>query len=317
MKEKKNNNKNRRKTNIFIVFLICSALIWLISKLSETYTQRTSFDLSFVNAPDSLLITGTSKQAIDVRLRASGFKFLSFKFGRRDLKIDLSQIKNDRNSFFVHLEEYQRQIENQLPGSMSLIEIDRDTLFVYFEQLFSKQVKIIPDLTINLAQNHLLEGPLVVDPPFVTIKGPKSEIQNIEEVHTAGRTISDISENFTSSLALLPTEEYDNITYSSNTVEVSGKVFRFSEQLIDIPVKVINLPEGVEIKTFPNEVSVLCKAKIDRLKNIRPGEFELIADFNSARPDVKILEVQLVTKPQDVYDAQVMDNELEFILIRR
>ncbi|MGI9547958.1 MAG: hypothetical protein ACR2MM_12005 [Flavobacteriaceae bacterium] len=317
MKEEANKIKFKRKTNIFIVFLICSSLIWLISKLSETYTQRSSFGLSYVNAPDSLLLTGASKQSVDVRLRASGFKFLSFNFGKEELSIDLSQVRKRRNSYFITREAYQKQIENQLPGNISLMEIDQDTLFVHFEKLYSKEVSIVPDLNLNFAQNHQLEGELIIDPPNVVIKGPQKEIENIEEILTVNHSMSGISKNFSSSIALVKLPGLENTTYSNNEVKISGSVFRFSEQLIDVPVKVINLPQGVEIKTFPNVVSILCKAQLERLKSLRPAEFELVADFNSAKPDVKILEVQLVNQPKDVYDVQLIENEVEFILIRQ
>ncbi len=38
--------------------------------------------------------------------------------------------------------------------------------------------------------------------------------------------------------------------------------------MILVPIKVINLPEGFEIRTFPDAVSVLCRGKLDDLKNL-------------------------------------------------
>ena len=160
MKEKKINNNNKRKLNIFVIFLICSALIWLISKLSENYAQRTSFNLAYVNIPDSLLLTGSSKQQIDTRLQALGFKFLGFNFGKKDIEIDLAQIRNNGNSYFINKEEYQKQIEDQLPDNMALLSVDQDTLFVYFKKLFTKEVEVVANINLELAQNHMLEGKL-------------------------------------------------------------------------------------------------------------------------------------------------------------
>ncbi len=317
MKAKKKKTNNRRKTNIFIVFLICSALIWLISKLSESYTQRVSFELSFVNSPDSLLLTGTSKESVDVRLSASGFGFLGFNFGRNNLNIDLSKVRNAGSSYYVSRDAYEKQIESQIPGSMSLLEVDQDTLFVYFEQLHSKKVPIVPDLNVELAQNHILEDSLLISPDFVTIKGPKTEIDGVDQIHTLPQTIQNVSEDFSVQLDLAMIQGLEYTSFEVNSVKISGKVFRFSEQVIEIPVRVINLPAGMEIKTFPHAVSVLCKARIERLKNLRPAEFDLVADFNSARADQKLLEPQLLHRPEGVYDAQLMDKEVEFILIRR
>ena len=317
MKEKKINNNNKRKLNIFVIFLVCSALIWLISKLSENYAQRSSFNLAYVNIPDSLLLTGSSKQQIDTRLQASGFKFLGFNFGKKDIEIDLAQVRNNGNSFFINKEEYQKQIEEQLPDNMTLLSVDQDTLYIYFKKLFTKEVEVVADINLELAQNHMLEGKLRVNPPFVTVKGPKSEVEVVDRVYTVNTSLTGVSESFNSSLKLARSPEMVNTSYSIDRVEVSGDVFRFSEQLIEIPVRVENLPEGTEIKTFPNTISVLCKAKIDRLKSLRPQEFELVADFNDISPGKSKLDVLLKSKPKDVYDAQLKQNEVEFILIRR
>jgi YbbR domain-containing protein len=317
VKAKKKNTNNRRKTNIFIVFLICSALIWLISKLSETYTQRVSFELSFVNSPDSLLLRGTSKKTVDVRLSASGFGFLSFNFGRNALDIDLSKVRKVQGSYYVSRDTYEKQIETQLPGSMSLLGVDQDTLFVYFDKQHFKEVPIVPKLIIELAQNHMLEDSLLLSPRFVTVKGPKEEIDSIERIHTITQTLSNVSQDFSLKVDLAKHQGLNNTRFEVNAVEISGKVFRFSEQVIEVPVQVINLPDGVEIKTFPHAISVLCKARIERLKSLRPAEFDLVADFNSARADNKLLELQLRHWPEGVYDAQLMEKEVEFILIRR
>ncbi len=314
---KKKNTNNRRKTNIFIVFLICSALIWLISKLSETYNQRVSFDLSFVNSPDSLLLTGTSKESVDVRLSASGFGFLGFNFGRNALTIDLSKVRKAHGSYYVSRQAYEKQIEAQLPGGMALLGVDQDTLFVYFDRLHAKEVPIVPKLMVELAQNHLLEDSLFLSPSFVTIKGPKTEIDSVEQIYTISQTLPNVSQDFSIKLDLEKHQGLVNTNFEVNSVEISGKVFRFSEQVIKIPVRVINLPTGVEIKTFPNAVSILCKARMERLKSMRPAEFDLVADFNSARADNKLLELQLRHRPEGLYDAQMMDKEVEFILIRR
>ena len=317
MDKESNNSHNRRRTNIFLIFLACSALIWLISKLSETYTERTSFAIDYVNAPDSLLFVKASKEKVNVQLSANGFQFFYFNIGKKNVRIDLSQVKSQGTAYFVGKENYRSQIENQLPGNMSLLQVDEDTLYVRFEKLFAKTVKIIPDITLQLAPNHMLEGELMLEPSTVEIKGPKNEVHQINEIRTVGSSLSDISDNFSVQLELAGQDSLSNTYYSQNYVQVSGRVFRFSEQLIEIPVKVINLPDEVEIRTFPNTISTLCKARIDLLKSLRPQDFELVADFQEAEEGKQILNVKLLSKPEGVYDAQITENKVEFILIRR
>lgn len=306
----------RRKANIFLVFLVCSFLAWLVSRLSEIYTQRTSFDLVYTNVPDSLRLTNVSKENVDVRLRASGFQFLGFNFKTKEIAIDLSTVDQSESRYFIPQNIYRKQIQDQLSGSMTLLEVDRDTLFFNFYKVFEKEVPVRSNITINLGQNYLMEGELVIKPETVTIRGPQSEIEDIDYVSTLKMVLSDLTSDFENMAALNKPATAANTTYSVNSVKVSGKVFRFSEKIIDIPVQVINLPEGTAIRTFPDAVSVLCKARIDRLKDLSTADFGVIADYNNAKRNTQRLNIKLIKKPESLHSAQLLDNEVEYILKR-
>lgn len=306
----------RRKVNIFLVFLVCSCLAWLVSRLSEVYTQGTSFDLVYINVPDSLRLNKASKNALDVRLRASGFQFLAFNFKSKQIAIDLSKIDRKGLQYYIPQQNYRKQIQNQLTGSMTLLEADRDTLFLEFFRVYKKEVPVLPNVTINLGQNYLLEDDLTVSPETIVLTGPKEEIDAVNFVNTLKKELPGVTSDFEDAVALSRPEGLENTTYSVNSVKVTGKVFRFSEKIIDVPIKVINLPEGTAIRTFPDAVSVLCKAKIDKLKDIKETDFEVIGDYSKVGNNRQMLELELITIPPILHSAQLLENEVEFILKR-
>ena len=120
----------RRKVNIFLVFLVCSCLAWLVSQLSEDYTQSTSFDLVYINVPDSLRLTKASKNSLDVRLRASGFQFLGFNFKNKQIAIDLSKLDHKGLRYYIPQQNYRKQIQNQLTGFHDLVR-SRQRYFIF------------------------------------------------------------------------------------------------------------------------------------------------------------------------------------------
>jgi len=310
-------SSDKRKINIFLIFLLCSFLAWLVSRLSETYVDRTSFDLEYINVPDSLLLADDSLKNLDVRLRASGFQFLGFNYKSKKIQIDLSSMANNQSKFFVTQLDFRKQIESQLSGSITLLEVDRDTLFLDFYQVELKDVPISPNISLNPAQNYLVDGKLSIEPSLISISGPKKELDLVNSVSTSEIELNEITEDFSIVVDLVLPEELKNSVLSAKKVRISGNVFRFSEKLIEIPVEVINLPEGTQIKTFPNTIPVLCKAKIDRLKDISPVDFKVVANFQEQRGDNQNLQVSLIEKPKDVYSVQLMKNEVEFILKRQ
>ena len=108
-----------------------------------------------------------------------------------------------------------------------------------------------------------------------------------------------------------------NTNFSETSVSISGKVSRFSEQIIIVPVEVINLPQGVQINTFPNSVSVLCKAKIDQLKELNASDFQLIADYNSIIGNSSnTLTLELRIRPNNINSAVPLETQVEYILKR-
>ncbi len=116
---------------MFLMFLVCSSLIWFINNLSESYINDAIFDFKFVNVPDSLLLIEASKKEVDVKVQATGFQFLGFNLKNKEVKIDLSSASQKGGKYYIVQNVYRKQIDKQL-RSMTLIEIDKDTLFFEF-----------------------------------------------------------------------------------------------------------------------------------------------------------------------------------------
>ncbi len=317
MAKKIDNGLHKRKVKIFLIFLTCSFLAWLVSRLSETYTQNSSFDLVYTNTPDSLKLIESSKDHVDIILRARGFQFLRFNFAPKKINIDLSAVNYAHSRYYIPELVYRKQVEEQLYGSMTLLEIDNDTLFFDFYKMATREIPVQPDVEIHLGQNFLMDGGLTIDPPTIVIKGPMEELSTVDHLKTEYTELEDVSEDFSKEIPLHRPEGLSNTIFSRTSITLSGKVFRFSEKIIKVPVEVENLPAGSEVKTFPNVISILCKGRIENLKNLGPSDFRVIADFNTTRENSPYLEVKLSKIPKRIHSTQLMENQVEFIIKRK
>ncbi len=302
---------------MFLMFLVCSGLIWFINNLSESYISNAKFKLEFINVPDSLLLIHVSKNQVNVKIQATGFQFLGFNIKNKIVQIDLASPSKEKDTYFIAQNVYRKQIDNQL-GSMTLLEMDRDTLFLEFTEVGSKIVPVTSKININLSQNYFLDGALKIEPSTITVKGPISSIDSINRVNTVKIDFPEETLNFAHKVELYKSPELENIDYSSNTVFIYGKVARFSEKVIETPIEVINLPEGLEIRTFPEKASILCRAKIDDLKHMDASSFRVVADYNDIKDDAsKVLSLKLLKKPENVHNTRLNENQVEYILKRQ
>ncbi len=310
---------NSRKVKIFSLFLLCAILAWFVSNLSEKYTAKTQFNLNYVNVPDSLFFTNELQKDVQVKLYAKGFQFLRLNFFVKEINVDLSEVENKKENYFLKQSIFKKQIERQLSNSVSLIEVGvKDTFFVKLYKLYKKEVPIKSRLTVSLKQNHVLEEGLKISPSTITVSGPKEEIDSINSIDTENYDLVDIATNFEKKVPLILPLELKNSKFSNKYVIVSGQVFRFSEKEIELPIKVINLSADMNIRTFPSKVSVFCKAKVNVLKEISASDFDLIADFNDYKiKGLSTLRLELVKKPKEIYSVKLNEEEVEFILHRK
>lgn len=314
MIEKIKNGLKKRKVKVFLVFLLCSTLAWFVSKLSETYTSTAVFDLEYVDSSDDRMLIHASHDKINIKLEALGFQFLAFSFGNKKVQIDLSATRKKAEEFFIAEKDYSDQIEKQLYSSMKLLEIESDTLFFDFQDIITKRVLVKPRIKLNLAQNYLLDGALIINPDTITIKGTKDEIDTIDQVLTTPIDLTRLTSDFSKKASIIKSEELKNTTFSSNSVRISGKVSKFSEKILKVAVKVIYLPENTTLTMFPDVVNVLCKGSLDALKKLKPSDIEVIVDYRKRSNSSKKLPVVLRKKPMELYSAILQETEVEYIL---
>lgn len=305
-----------RKVRVFLIFLVCSFGAWLISRLSQTYTHTVDFNLAFTHMPENRVLLDPPPDEIGVRIRANGFQLLGYQLSPRTVEIDLRDARDSRKGAYISPQAYREQIERQLGQGIGMLQIPSDTIFMNFQQLRSKTVPVRVVATLDFAQNYMLDGDLVVEPAQVHLLGPSEEIDSIAEVHTEPLALSDLKTDFQHELGLVEADTYRHTEFSQDRIQVSGRVFRFSETVVEVPVEVVGVPEGIEIQTFPETVGVLCKGRIEGLKDLRPADFHLVADYSAPEAETGRLMLSLTAHPERVYEAQLLESSVEFIIRR-
>lgn len=306
-------NLDRKKLKMFAVFLVFSFLSWSISKLSQSYESWVDIDLMATKFPDSLLLKENYVENARLKLKASGFRLMGMQMGSKRQKVDLSSVSNKDFRFFITDQELQNQWERRFSNA-EILSIQPDTLFFDLYQVQSKKIKIEPSLGLELMQNHVLVGELTVEPDSILIKGPLSEIGEIQTIKTTDFTLRDISTNFQETLKLIKPESLVDSEISANEVVVSGTVVRFSERMFTLPIFVENTPENYEVRIFPKTISLLCKAGENDLRKFSEENFRVIAVYDSTKVNQKTIRLNLSQKPENAISVRLLEDEVKFVL---
>ena len=309
---------NRRKAKIFFLFLFCSFLAWFLSNLSDSYESRTEFTLNYKNLPDSLILGNKAEKTLEGKVRTSGFQLLYYKFFSKRIDVDLSNVAYDNGAYVIDEDVLKKQMDRQLSQNVSLLDLDGTQWEVDLYQVSQKSLIVKPSIELKFEPNHILDGVLDISPDSILVKGPASEIDTLFDVVTEPIILNNLSNDFSEEVSIVFPKDLDNSIFSTNRVQVSGKVVKFSEKVFDVEVRALNVPEGYRLKMFPNTISLVCKASLEELKEIQTEDFELTADYQQVggSTDNSIL-VQVTKKPGTVYAVRLQQRMVNFVLERK
>lgn len=318
MIEKIKKRLKEREVKVFLVFLFFSTLIWFVNKLSDNFEGAAEFNLSYINIPENSKLVHASHDQLGVKLDALGFHFLGMSLSNKEMQIDISKTIKKGNDFYIPKSEFEKQIEKQLPSSMKLVGLMSDTLFFNFQEVIIKKVPVKPNVQINLAQNYLLDGELIVQPDSITIKGPKNQVDSIDYVKSSKIDLTKLTTDFSKEAAIIKSEALSSTYFSKQSVTVSGKVSKFSEKKMTLKIEILNLPIDISIQTFPEYVDVICMGTLDALKELDVSGFQVTADYQQLKNSKsQKLSLILNKKPSKLYSAILAENEIEYILKRK
>lgn len=306
----------KRKVKVFLLFLFFSSLAWFINTLSQRFESTTSFVLEYVNVPKNHLLASAPKATIDVRLQALGFAFVGFEIKKRTVRIDLADTKQHKSQYYIPPKTYTNQIKKQLPQSIKLIDIASDTLFINLQQLLVKTVPVIPNLTLHLANNYMLDSTVIVAPKTVVLRGPKQEIDSITSLSTTPIVLENISTSFSKNIAVYKDQALTKTTITPSNVTLTASVNRFSEKLILVPVTLTQVPDSIKVRTFPDHVQVRCQGTLGALKSVSEADIEVSAHYIN-QDSRNTLTLSLTKIPKALSNATLLTTEVEFIVNRK
>lgn len=303
----------------FSIFLVLSASLWFLNALRKSYVTEINYPIHITNPPNGLVVGEVSSTSLLVTIKADGFTLASYYFSQyfRPLVIDVlaskSHIRRTQRGVYLLSNPLSRQLYDLLSKNVQILSIAPDTLFIDFSKEGRKKipVKLVHSFTFEKQYNQ--SAPIIIQPDSVVISGSSSALSAIDSIETGFQNYHNIKDSlflrcklqFNSKLAV--SEEFCNVIVP---------VEPFTEAKIKVPVVSKNLPENVNAKFFPSEISVSYNVAISRMKSITSHQFSAVVDFSlvssSFQPDK--MRVKIETHPPFINEVSYSPLLVDYIL---
>lgn len=312
-----------RNLAVFTFFLLLSFFFWFINALSKNLTGSVNFPVRYTNFPEDLALVNELPDKLSLEVHGPGYSVLKARIGgnKTPLVID---VKNsglsdwDDNSdleFFIYSYNLRESFLRQIRSDFEINSVTPDSIYFVFDKVMRKKVPVKPDIKVNPMKQFMIIGDIVADPDSVEISGPGSLIDTIEYVLTKYHEYSQVNENITRNVDIEPISK---VGISHKKVEITVPVEQFTEEVIDIPVRILNKPDTADVKLFPNMVNIQFNIALSDYNRIQEIPLEAVVDMKDL--DVRRVErltVELVNLPVFIKNVRYYPKQVEYIVEKK
>lgn len=299
----------------FLVFLIISALLWFIIKLTKEYTTQANFNISYSEVPVNKWVS-TQGQSVKLAFVADGFVTLRVHLLGKDnmeVEIPLEEItyRLEGGSTYSYNTLYiAERVAEMLSIPVGNVTINEVKQYFNMEDLQSKELPVVVPLDIKTQRQYEVYGEPEVVPPTVTVHGPKNLLDTLTAVYTQPLHAINASAAVT---ATLPVDYLDGAIRSTvSTVDVKVAVEKYTEMDLEVPVSVT---DTLRIRFFPENLRLKCMVAIKDYANIKGSSFRVLADTAQLHQLQPLLDVRVVSAPPYIHILKAEPERVEYLIL--
>ena len=200
-----------------------------------------------------------------------------------------------------YFEKYPQKVVLPSKYNVSFVEVVYpNRIQISLDEYQVKTVPVLSNLIVRPAPGYIQVGKIVFSPRKIEIAGPKEELALINHVETIFDTLVGTTTSIKGHLDIATLGRL--IEYSENEVEINLDIQEISERIIvDIPVRVINIPDNIRVFPSPQTVSLTVVGGVQRIAKLNPEEVQIVINFNNWNRQIQFYEPQ-VNIPSDVLE---------------
>lgn len=308
------NSGNVKMHRKYILFILASVVFWFMTKLSKEFGSLIEYPVSYKNLPANKLLQASPIESIKIYIRATGFKLISAKVFPKKIQIDAANLLTKSSTdHYLLLSQQRSSIQKQMRAGVSLQYFEKDSIAFDLGHLKVKKIPVNLRYDFTYARGYRLKDEIIIVPDSITVSGPESVLDTIPFMSTKMLQKKELKSGIRETVALKNFNS--NVEMSEKNIKVAASVERFTEGSLEIPFKIINLPEGEVIHTFPKFVKITYVIALADFNKIDPSSFSVVCDYTmSQEHGLPYLIPTLAQSSPMIRNPRISPQKIDFII---
>ena len=296
--------------------------MWFVNALGKQYETTVSIPVQYTNLPKNKILLKSPPSQLRVRVEAYGLTLL-----RHKIKLSINPLnfnvglftnnmmeKSSASNFKIITGKYIPQISNQISPEINILEISPDTLNFAFDRVVSVKKPVTGNFDISFENQYFLLDSIRFEPDSVLVEGAKSILDTLQFVKTKRQRFKNLNASVRRNIQL---QNIDQLKIEPRRVIVEIPVSLYTEYTGQIPITKFNVPDSLQLITFPPKIEVKCIVAFNNYTNLDQSSFIFGVDYNNITKVNNFMKVSLYRSPAHIKSISFQPHEVEFIIEKK
>ena len=302
----------------FLFFLLFSFILWYMNTSSDDEIEKNYVIYTkYVGIPENIYIEEKLPDHIKYTLRGKRKELNKYKQSDT-ITINLSNYLSSEeskvnNKVDISFLEIINTFIAKKTSELTPTETQPLSFSSAFKILNTKNVPILLKENIKVESQYIFVDSIKIIPNNITILGPQSSLDTIQAIYVKPLHDTYNKSNKITSELIIPNPFVIN---TNNNVEISLLIDKSTEKSFDIPITLINVPENINIRTFPTSINIKFSVSIQNYNNVLPSMFEANIDYNTISNVSKTTQKVNIQYNSNIYITNLTSTpkEVEYVI---
>ena len=269
--------------------------------------------IKYVGIPEDIQLDKPLPEKLGFVIKDEGKIIWSYKKSLFDtLTIDLSETFEQNKTLELKFEEQFQKILSHLSPTTKIVELTPNYFSTPYIRLFSKSVPVVLSNVVKMAPQHVMYDTISIQPKRVTILGNAEAIDTISYLY-----IEPILGEFDKTKTIVANIIKPNgVELNRPTVNVTIPAEMCTEKEVIVPISLENVPEDINIKTFPSEVKIRFSVSLSHYNSITEETFKVIFNYDDLNlqnnPTTNALQLDYTSGY--IFNIRLNPSEVEYVI---
>lgn len=291
--------------------VITASIFWFFNALNKDYTTRLEYPIIFEYNRDSIVSTVKLPSSVNINVSGGGWQLFrkTISFSNAPLIVTLEEPTEvnylTRYSIMPLITDQFREL--------SINFVDTDTILLGFEPKTERTLALeVSNKNLNFSEYFEQLDEIAVDPDTITLSGPASFFDTLENSIEIAPELKGIDENIEARIRLsnyLP----NHVKAEPSNVTLNIEVQEFQPMELMVPINKINFPTDTTTYLTEKEVLTTFWVLEERSGEVDVRDFFIIADYMGLNPMDSTLKLDLIQKPGYVQNVEIQPDRIKIV----